>query len=162
MSIPVYSFVAWSGTGKTTLLEKLIPALKDRGLTVAVLKHDGHDFDMDRPGKDTWRMTQAGADVTAIVSATHAAFLENRPLTEAEAVARIQGVDVILTEGCQFGPWPKIGVVRQALGKGLKPIDGPYALVLADGPVDTDTAVLALDDTDGLADWLWERIHEGS
>lgn len=159
MSVPVFAFVAWSGTGKTTLLEKLLPVLKDRGLTVGVLKHDGHDFQMDKPGKDTHRLTQAGADVTAIVSAAHAAFLENRPITEAEAIAKIQNVDLILTEGCQDGPWPKIGVVRSAAGKGLKPLDEPYALVLADGPVDTDAPVLPLDDTQGLADWLEGHIH---
>ena len=158
MDIPVFSFIAWSGTGKTTLLEKLVPALKDRGLTVAVVKHDGHDFQMDRPGKDTWRMTQAGADVTAIVSATHAAFLENRPISETEAVARVTGVDVILTEGIQDGPWPKIGLARAATGRGLKPVEEPYALVLADGPVDTDGPVLALDDVEGLADWIVGRI----
>ena len=158
MRIPVFSFVAWSGTGKTTLLEKLVPVLKSRGLTVAVVKHDGHDFQMDRPGKDTYRMTQAGSDVTVIVSATHAAFLENRPISEVEAVERVQGVDVILTEGCQDGPWPKIGLARAATEKGLKPVEGGYCLVLADGPVDTDAPVLALDAVAGLADWIGARI----
>ena len=158
MSIPVFSFVAWSGTGKTTLLEKLVPALKSRGLSVAVVKHDGHDFQMDRPGKDTYRMTQAGADVTAIVSATHAAFLENRPISEVEAVERVTGVDVILTEGIQDGPWPKIGLVRTATGRGLKPTEEPYVLVLADGPADTDAPVLGLDDIEGLADWIGAQI----
>ena len=158
MSIPTFSLVAWSGTGKTTLLEKLLPALKERGLRVAVLKHDGHDFDMDRPGKDSWRMTQAGADVSAIVSASHAAFLENRPLTAEEAAARIRDVDIIITEGFPSSPWPKIGLARAATGKGLKPVEGQYDLVLADGPVDTTATVLALDDIDGLAHWLMERI----
>lgn len=159
MSIPVFAFVAWSGTGKTTLLEKLLPVLKDRGLTVGVLKHDGHDFQMDKPGKDTHRLTQAGADVTAIVSGTHAAFLENRPISEAEAIAKIRNVDLILTEGCQDGPWPKIGVARTATGRGLKPLDEPYALVLSDCPVNTEAPVLALDDVQGLADWLEARVH---
>ena len=158
MDIPVFSFIAWSGTGKTTLLEKLVPALKSRGLTVAVVKHDGHDFQMDRPGKDTWRMTAAGADVTAIVSATHAAFLENRPISELDAVERITGVDVILTEGIQGGPWPKIGLCRTATGRGLKPIEGGYCLVLSDGPVETEAPVLALDDVAGLADYIMERL----
>ena len=158
MSIPVFSFVAWSGTGKTTLLEKLVPALKERNLRVAVVKHDGHDFQMDRPGKDTYRLTQAGTDVTAIVSATHAAFLENRPISEEEAVARIRGVDVILTEGCQDGPWPKIGLARAATGRGLKPVNEPYALVLADAPVPAACPVLALDDLEGLANWIAAQI----
>ena len=158
MSIPVFSFIAWSGTGKTTLLEKLVPALKSRGLTVAVVKHDGHDFQMDRPGTDTYRMTAAGADVTAIVSATHAAFLENRPISELDAVACITGVDVILTEGIQDGPWPKIGLCRAATGRGLKPMDDGYCLVLSDGPVETDAPLLGLDDIQALADYIMERL----
>ena len=158
MSIPVFSFIAWSGTGKTTLLEKLIPALKGRGLTVAVVKHDGHDFQMDRPGKDTYRMTAAGTDVTAIVSASHAAFLVNRPISEIDAVERITGVDVILTEGVQDGPWPKLGLCRAATGKGLKPIEGGYDLVLSDCSVDTEAPVLALDDIVGLTDYILEHI----
>jgi molybdopterin-guanine dinucleotide biosynthesis protein MobB len=81
MDIPVYSFIAKSGTGKTTLIEKLIPELKSRGLRVAVMKHDAHEFDVDKPGKDSWRMTRAGADVTVIASATHAAVMENRPVS---------------------------------------------------------------------------------
>ena len=59
MQIPIVSVAAWSGTGKTTYLEKLIPEFKRRGLRVAALKHDAHDFDIDREGKDSWRMTQA-------------------------------------------------------------------------------------------------------
>ncbi|MBR2328291.1 MAG: molybdopterin-guanine dinucleotide biosynthesis protein B, partial [Clostridia bacterium] len=76
MNIPTYALVAFSNSGKTTFLEKLIPALKSRGLRVAVIKHDGHDFQLDKEGKDSWRITQAGADVTAIVSKTHAAIME--------------------------------------------------------------------------------------
>ena len=63
MNIPTYALVAFSNSGKTTFLEKLIPALKSRGLRVAVIKHDGHDFQLDKEGKDSWRITQAGADV---------------------------------------------------------------------------------------------------
>ena len=75
--VPVYQFIALSGTGKTTFLEKLVAELKDRGLHVGVYKHDGHDFEIDRPGKDSWRMTQAGADVTLLSSASKAVIMEN-------------------------------------------------------------------------------------
>ena len=59
--IPVLGFAAWSGTGKTTVMERTIAALRRRGLRVAAVKHDGHDFEMDRPGKDSWRFAQAEA-----------------------------------------------------------------------------------------------------
>ncbi len=78
MSIPVYSVVAWSGTGKTTILEQLIPVLKDHGLRVAVVKHDAHDFQVDEPGKDSYRMTQAGADLSVVTNDHHAAFMDSR------------------------------------------------------------------------------------
>ncbi len=73
---PVISFVAKSGAGKTTLLEKLIKRLKEHGIRLAVIKHDAHQFDMDKPGKDTWRLTQAGADITAISSPAKVAVIE--------------------------------------------------------------------------------------
>lgn len=67
-TIPVIAVAAWSGTGKTTLLERLIPVLKERGLRVCVMKHDAHEFEVDRVGKDSWRMTRAGADVTILTN----------------------------------------------------------------------------------------------
>ena len=72
--IPVLGFAAYSGTGKTTLIERLVGSLKARGLRVAVIKHDGHDFEIDRRGKDSWRFTQAGADISVISSMAKTAF----------------------------------------------------------------------------------------
>ena len=93
--IPIVSFVAWSGTGKTTFLEKLIPALKARGLRLCVMKHDAHEFQADREGKDSWRMTRAGADVTIVTNGKHAAVFENRPVSAEALLARVEGVDLI-------------------------------------------------------------------
>jgi molybdopterin-guanine dinucleotide biosynthesis protein MobB len=154
MTKPVYSFVAWSGTGKTTLLEKLVGELCRRGLRVGVLKHDGHDFDMDRPGKDTDRMTRAGAAVTVITNDAHAAILENRPLSVEQLVERMQDVDMVLVEGYKQGPYPKIGLVRSATGKGLPPIDGDYVLVVSDRPQAVACPVLGWEDMTALADFL--------
>lgn len=99
--IPILGVAGWSGSGKTTLIEALLPELRRRGLRTAVIKHDGHDFAVDQWGKDSWRFTQAGADVTAIFSATHAVILENRPLRPAEVAGRMTDVDLILVEGVQ-------------------------------------------------------------
>ena len=154
MDIPVYSFIAKSGTGKTTLIEKLIPELKSRGLRVAVMKHDAHEFDVDKPGKDSWRMTRAGADVTVIASATHSAVMENRPVPADELLKGIRDVDVILTEGYQQGPWKKIGVNRAASGNALPVLSGSYIAVVTDADVDIPAPHIGLDDVKSLADFI--------
>ena len=111
--IPILGVAGWSGSGKTTLIEALLPELRRRGLRTAVIKHDGHDFAVDQWGKDSWRFTQAGADVTAVFSDTHAVILENRPLRPAEAAGRMTDVDLILVEGCKDEDWPKLLVCRE-------------------------------------------------
>ena len=90
MNTPMIGFAAYSGTGKTTLLEKVIVNLKARGLRLGVLKHDAHDFDIDHEGKDSWRFQKAGADITLIASATKMALVEQRPRTFEENIASIR------------------------------------------------------------------------
>ena len=139
-NIPVYSVVAYSGTGKTTLLEKLIAELKSRGLRVAVVKHDAHEFDIDREGKDSWRFTHAGADVTVIASESKAAIMENRPVAVEALLGKITDVDVILTEGYKSGKWPKIALMRSATGKPLPlPAEECFAIVTDADDEDSDS-----------------------
>ena len=152
MTIPVYSFIAFSNTGKTTLLEKLIPELKRRGLRVAVVKHDAHEFDVDREGKDSWRMTKAGAEVTVVASSTKAALMENRFVPIEELLERIRDVDIILTEGYKHGPWPKIALQRSENQRPLPLPPEECIVIVSDVPVETATPVLGLDDIGPLAD----------
>ena len=155
--IPGISFVAASGTGKTTLLERLIPLLKKRGLRVAVIKHDGHDFAVDQPGKDSWRFTQAGADVSVIISGTHAAIMENRPLSPEELAGRIQNVDLMVTEGYKHGPWPKIGVCREG-----KPLPIPHSdciAIVSDKSEGGEVPHFSFGDTQALADFLCDWLE---
>lgn len=155
--IPVYSLVAWSGTGKTTYLEGLIPALKALGLTVGVVKHDGHDFEIDHPGKDSWRYAQAGAAVTAVVSYAKAAFVEHRPLTPEEAVTRVTGVDLILTEGFKNGPWPKLALCRA----GHPPAVEDCVALITDGSVENGPVpTFSIHDPVPLARWLAGQVKE--
>ena len=159
--IPVYSIVAFSNTGKTTMLEKLIPELKQRGLKAAVIKHDAHEFEIDKPGKDSWRLTQAGAAVTVVASATKAAILENRFIPIDELIARITDVDIILTEGYKHGPWPKIALQRGGNDKPLPLEPGECLAVMTDVPVEAgDTPILGLDDIRQLADLIIADIKD--
>lgn len=154
MNIPVYSFVAYSGTGKTTLLEKLIPELKSLGLRVAVIKHDAHNFEVDYPGKDSWRMSHAGADISAIVSESHAAIMINYSIDPDYIFSMIHDVDLILTEGYKFGSWKKIGIFRKKSGKLLPKLQDEYYAVMTDEihiPVGKCKNVLGLDEIKKLA-----------
>ena len=156
-SIPVLSVVAYSGTGKTTLLEKLIPALKKRGLRLCVMKHDAHDFQVDKEGKDSWRMTQAGADVTIVTNGAHAAVFENRPVSDAELLSRVQDVDLILTEGYKHGNWKKIG---KAVGKPFPCPLEECAAVVTDTPLDTTLPCFGFEDVEALADLIVKEIEK--
>ncbi len=154
MGIPVISLVAYSGSGKTSFLEKLIPELKKRGLRVAVVKHDAHDFDIDRDGKDSARISKAGADVTAIVSASRAAIMENRSVDFAEIVSRIKDVDLIITEGGKHENWPKIMLYRAAAGKEYAARPEDCVAVVSDVEIKNAAASFGLEDAAGLADFL--------
>ena len=157
MSIPVFSFVAFSGTGKTTFLEKLIPQLKARGLRVAVYKHDAHEFEIDKKGKDSWRFTAAGADVTVISSNTKAAVMENRYVSPEELVAGSHGVDLIITEGYKAGPWPKIAMRRRESGNDF-PIPPEECLAdVTDEPAPGAKRSFGLDMVSEMADFLKEQ-----
>ena len=153
-SIPVYSVVAFSGTGKTTFIEKLVAELKSRGKRVAVIKHDAHEFDIDHEGKDSWRFSRAGADVTVVASVSKAAIIENRPLRLEDLLSKITDVDIIITEGYKYGAWPKIGIRRGATGNPLPlPAEECFAVV-TDEPESADVPCFGLNDAIGLADLI--------
>ncbi len=114
MAIPVIAFAAWSGTGKTTLIEKVVAVLKAKGLRLAVIKHDAHRFEIDREGKDSWRFTQAGADVVLLSSPEKTALVAQRAHTLRELIASVRDVDLILVEGYKNEDLPQIGVSRAA------------------------------------------------
>jgi molybdopterin-guanine dinucleotide biosynthesis protein B len=114
--IPVFAFAGFSNSGKTTLVCKVIANLKERGLRIASVKHDGHDFSMDQQGKDTWQHQQAGAEVVAITSANKLAILDYRSYEREEQLKQvlqyIRDVDLIIVEGFKTVPIPKIFIVR--------------------------------------------------
>ena len=119
----IFGLAGWSGSGKTTLLAGILPELVARGLRVSTIKHAHHEFDIDRPGKDSWRHRQAGASEVMVASARRWAIMhELRGATEPtldELVARMSPVDLLLVEGWKRHPHPKIEVHRPSLGKKL-------------------------------------------
>ncbi len=155
----VLGIVGWSGSGKTTLLTGLLPLLKARGLTVSTVKHTHHGFDMDRPGKDTYRHREAGAQEVLVASGERWALLHEVEGPEPrlpELLARMQPVDLVLVEGFKSHPFPKLEVHRPALGK--PPIwlsEHDVVAVATDAPLAAcDRTLLPLNDPAAVAEWL--------
>ena len=158
---PIITFVGKSGTGKTTFVEKLIPALKADGLRLAVLKHDAHHFEMDKPGKDTYRFTAAGADVVTISNAEKFALIEQPPaeLSVADIVSRLPQVDLVLTEGYKQSNYPKIEIHRAALNRPLLTPPEQLLAVMTDEPLDISAPQLPLEDVDRCAKLILSYLH---
>jgi molybdopterin-guanine dinucleotide biosynthesis protein B len=161
--IPVVSIVGKSNSGKTTLLEKLISELKRRGYRVATVKHDTHGFEVDQPGKDTWRLAQAGADAVVISSSDKLALIKRvrQEQSLAEIAALVGEADIILTEGYKRGPAPKIEVSRRAISTELLCTVGELVAIASDQRFPLPVPQFDLDDAVGLADLLEERFLEG-
>ncbi|HEX9014463.1 MAG TPA: molybdopterin-guanine dinucleotide biosynthesis protein B [Chloroflexota bacterium] len=160
---PIVSVVGRSDSGKTTFLEKLIPALKRRGIRIAVVKHDSHGFEMDRPGKDTWRLRQAGADAVMISAPNQMALIRSgleKEETLDQLAAMVDGaVDLVLTEGYKSGNKPKVEVSRQVIMNGeLLCQDDELIAVVADGPRPTRAPLYGLEDADAVADLLVDFV----
>ena len=148
-------------SGKTTLLEKLIPALKDRGLRAAVVKHDGHGFEADREDTDTWRLLQAGAFGAAIFDGEKFQAVKYVSVTEEDLIGLYPEADLILLEGFKWTDYPKVEIVRAANSK--TPVCDPKSLLA----LVTDTEVriphvpvYGLEDVEDLADLLYSYVKE--
>lgn len=156
--IPVLAFAGYSGSGKTTLIEKLLPCLRARGLRVAVVKHDGHDFQIDHPGRDSHRFSQAGADISVIGSSTKTACVLQRPLPLAQLLAQLRDVELILVEGYKQEPLPQIGLARRDNGKGFTAPLSRFIALVTDLAVETELPCFGLDDTEALAAFIQEEF----
>jgi molybdopterin-guanine dinucleotide biosynthesis adapter protein len=160
----VVGFAGFSGAGKTMLVERLIPALKMRGLRVSVVKHAHHDFDIDQPGKDTWRHREAGAFEVVVASDQRLALMREfeRPgkLSVHHLISELyDGVDWVLVEGFKQSNLLKIEVWRAAAGKPARYPDDDFIVAIAtDGvaalPEATLRPVLDLNQPDAVAQWL--------
>ncbi len=148
----VFGFAGWSGSGKTTLIETLVPRLIARGLTVSLVKHAHHAFDIDQPGKDSYRHRAAGCSEVLVTSDARWALMHelrgSPELTLADAIGRLSPCDLVLVEGYKRAPIPKLEIWRPTLEKPLMhPDDAHIVAVATDAPdlLDTDASHVPLD-----------------
>lgn len=165
MNTKVVAFVAKSGTGKTTLLEKVIAELKQRGYKVGVMKHDAHSFSIDHPGKDSYRLTAAGADTMLITSPEKLAMVKKHvtaPPIEELIATYFSGMDIVLTEGFKMSSLPKIELHRKERSETLlcrgENFDPTLLAVASDEPLDLDVPVLDLNNAMDVADFVEQKF----
>lgn len=160
-TIPVVSVVGKSDVGKTTLLEKLLRESKRRGWRVATVKHDVHGFDMDKPGKDTWRHAQAGADMVIISSPNKIAILESVDEDKSldEVLSRVRGIDLIFTEGYRRANKAKIEIFRSEVYDDLLCEPEELMAIAADVQLNNGIPCYGLDDAEGLCDLIAEKFN---
>ncbi len=160
----VVGFAGYSGSGKTTLVEQVIPALKLRGLRVSVVKHAHHKFDIDHPGKDTYRHREAGAFEVLVASDRRMALIreyerETTPKVHHLLAQLWDGVDWVLVEGFKQSDLLKVEVWRAEAGQPIRYPDDEFIVAIATDdpaslPVPTQRPVLDVNDPDGVAQWL--------
>jgi molybdopterin-guanine dinucleotide biosynthesis protein B len=156
----IFGLIGWSGSGKTTLIRKLIPELISQGYRVSTMKHTHHNFDIDKPGKDSHEHRVAGASQVLITGTKRWALLnENRDQPEPhieELLARMDDVDLVLIEGFKRHYHAKLEVFRQSVGKQLIAMNDPsVAAVATDEDLLIDTVpVLDLNDVSAVARFI--------
>ena len=163
----VFGIAGWSGSGKTTLIEKLIPEFRRRGLSVSVIKHAHHGFDLDRPGKDSYRHREAGATQVLMLSGQRWVLMHElreapEPTLE-EQLRLLSPCDVVLIEGFKAAPVPKIEVYRPENGKPPLWPENPHIVAVAtDVQAPTELPLLPLNEPVPIVDFILEHIprHE--
>lgn len=161
-SIPVISVVGTSKSGKTTLVEKLVASFTARGYQVGVIKHARH-FEVDYPGKDSWRYRQAGAKVVVLASAERMALMRSwqEEWPPEEIIKAMPDVDMVITEGYKWGNLPKIEVYRRE-NQGERVLgDAEVLAVVSDVPDDEGVPWFHLEEAERLADFLEGYLFGG-
>jgi molybdopterin-guanine dinucleotide biosynthesis protein B len=158
---PMICFVGYSGSGKTTVMEKLISELTGRGLKVGTIKHDVHGFEMDQPGKDSWRHKQAGASATIVTSPKSIGLVmdvehDHQP---EELLSFLSHLDIVLVEGFKRCRLPKIEIFRPEIGKPPASRGDEYLrAVFSDSDVSWGVPRFAVADIPALADFVVEMF----
>ena len=161
MAVPIISFVGRSNSGKTTLIERVIPQLVQAGYKVATVKHAGHGFDLDTEGKDSWRHKRAGASSVMVLSkgsmAMFADVSDQMNVEEVRDRFLDDTYDLIIAEGWKHENYPKIVIIREQIGEISVSTEGLLAVV-SDKPVDLAVPLFGLDDVVGVAALIMRRF----
>jgi len=169
MKAPLLAVAAFSGTGKTTLLKKLIPTLRDKGIRCGLIKHTHHDMEIDKTGKDSYELRKAGADQVLVASRQRWALMTETPSQSEPDLAYLasrmnrDALDLILIEGFKDEPIAKIMLHRDAAGKPFPKMLDKYVIALAsDKACELNVPCLALDDVEGIAEFIeeWLKTQE--
>ena len=158
-----FGFAGWSGSGKTTLIEKLIPLFVERGLRVSLLKHAHHTFDVDHPGKDSYRHRQAGAGEVLVTSSRRWVLMHElrggKEPTFEEQIAHLSPCDLLIVEGFKYAPIPKLEVWRAETGEGLLHPNDPHIVAMAsDVKVETRLPLLDLNAHEAIAGFILGHV----
>ena len=156
----IFGLAGWSGSGKTTMLTRLLPAIIAQGVTVSTIKHAHHDFDVDQPGKDSYRHRMAGAHEVLVSSVHRWALMHElrgaREPTLPELLSHLSPVDLVLVEGFKRDAYDKLEVYRASVGKPLLAFDDPHIVAVASDADNGDLKLprLDIDDTDAIATFI--------
>jgi molybdopterin-guanine dinucleotide biosynthesis protein MobB len=163
--IPAISIVGHSKSGKTTLIELLIREFKKRGRRVAAVKHAHEDFDLDHPGKDSWRFGEAGSESVTLLGARRSAVMRSHPPGYAfdELLSSARGdADIMLIEGMSSGPYPKIEMHRGELGRELRCEPAELLAVVTDEPLEIGCKQFSLQEIGAIANLVEEHLAKRS
>jgi molybdopterin-guanine dinucleotide biosynthesis protein B len=158
-----FGFAGWSGSGKTTLIEALIPRFVMKGLRVALIKHAHHTFDVDQPGKDSYRHRHAGASEVLVTSSRRWVLMHelrggHEPSFE-EQIKRLSPCDLVLVEGFKYAPIAKLEVWRAQTGEALLHPNDPHIVAVAsDAKVETRLPLLDLNHHDAIAAFVMKHV----
>ncbi|MCV6586189.1 MAG: molybdopterin-guanine dinucleotide biosynthesis protein B [Marinibacterium sp.] len=163
MTQRIYGVTGWKNAGKTGLMERLVAELTGRGLRVSTIKHAHHSFDVDQPGRDSYRHRNAGASEVLLASGSRVALMQElRGAPEprlGDLLARLSPVDLVLIEGYKREPHPKIEAFRAETGNALiAPGDPAIRAVASDTPLALNRPVFDLDDTAAIADFILSEV----
>ena len=160
----IFGFAGWSGSGKTTLIEQVVPRFVRSGLKVSLIKHAHHRFDVDHPGKDSFRHRAAGCSEVLVASEERWALMhEMRGEAEAtveEQIRRMSPCDLLLIEGYKHYPLPKLEIYRAANGKPLLHPEDEHIVALAtDTPVQSLLPQFGLEDYDAIVEFVLDKLE---
>jgi molybdopterin-guanine dinucleotide biosynthesis protein B len=160
----IFGFAGWSGSGKTTLIEQVIPRFVRAGLKVSLIKHAHHRFDVDHPGKDSFRHRAAGCSEVLVTSRERWALMHEAhgepEATLEEQIARMSPCDLLLIEGYKYYPLPKLEIFRAANGKPfLHPEDEHIVALATDTPVQSHLPQFGLGDYDAIAAFVLDTLE---